>query len=53
LHVKADADAHVGLAADVIEQTEVRHPLNGAETAGLEKILQESEVKPAPVEVWW
>ena len=51
LYVEADVDAGVGLAADVIEQSEVSYPLDGAESGGVEQLLQQVEVEAAPVEV--
>lgn len=36
LYVEADVDTRIGLTADVIEQSEVPHPLDGAESCGVE-----------------
>jgi len=39
LYVEADVDTRIGLTADVIEQSEVDHPLDGAESCGVEQLL--------------
>jgi len=39
LYVEADVDTRIGLTADVIEQSEVHHPLDGAESCGVEQVL--------------
>jgi len=39
LYVEADVDTRIGLTADVIEQSEVDHSLDGAESCGVEQLL--------------